>query len=332
MSCAIEHLRVDRLASVPEAGPYAVGESPVWHAAQDALYWVDITGKRIVRHVIETGRRTHWAIPEQVGCIAFDGAGSVLAAMESGLFAVQLYEPPAGALEAHASLQALASPRFRCQGMRFNDGRCDRQGRFLAGTMVMDMSLGLAAGELLRHDAAARTLVPVVDGLIVQNGLAWSPDGRTMYLSDSHPSRRLIWTFDYDVDAGVPHSRRVFADLNRYVGRPDGATVDEAGGYWICANDGAALLRFAPDGRLDRQIALPAAKPAMCAFGGKRLDTLYVTTIRPAGASAGEYDGHVLALHVGIGGIPEPVLGDCLPRTLPGDPIAGSGTAPGLDP
>jgi sugar lactone lactonase YvrE len=189
--------------------------------------------------------------------------------------------------------------------MRFNDGRCDRQGRFWAGTMVQDMSQANPAGALFRFDANGELSAPVVDGLITQNGLAWSADGTTMYLSDSHPSRRLIWAFDFDVESGTPHNRRVFADLHDYVGRPDGAAVDADGCYWTCANDAGVLLRFTPQGKLDRQIAVPAVKPSMCAFGGREFDTLYVTSIRPA-SGATEDDGCVFAVRAGVSGLSEP--------------------------
>jgi len=189
--------------------------------------------------------------------------------------------------------------------MRFNDGRCDRQGRFWSGTMVMDMAAAIPDGVLYRFDANGVLSAPVVDALITQNGLAWSPDGTTMYLSDSHPLRRLIWAFDYDAETGEPRNRRVFADLNHHAGRPDGAAVDADGCYWICANDAGLLLRFTPQGKLDRQIAVPAVKPAMCAFGGRDLDTLFVTSIRP-GTGATEHDGHVFAVRPGVSGLPEP--------------------------
>ncbi|MGF6932917.1 sugar lactone lactonase YvrE [Paraburkholderia sp. UCT70] len=287
--------------------PAATGESPVWRAAEQALYWVDIPAKKIVRGSFETGKRTEWLLPEQVACIAFDHAGTVLAGCETGLFALTLADASKAASgePLTASLRKLAAPEFPHGGMRFNDGRCDRQGRFWAGTMVMDMAAAIPGGALYCFDEKGVLSAPVVDSLITQNGLGWSPDGTTMYLSDSHPLRRLIWAFDYDVDTGEPRNRRVFADLHHYSGRPDGAAVDADGCYWICANDAGLLLRFTPQGKLDRQVPVPAIKPAMCAFGGRDLDTLFVTSIRPANG-ASEHDGHVFALRPGVSGLPEP--------------------------
>jgi sugar lactone lactonase YvrE len=297
-----------RVERVEAAGhrPAQVGESPVWRTAEQALYWVDIPARKIVRLQLDSAERAEWLLPEQVACIAFDRHGTVLAGCESGLFAIALSEPGSGAEPVAAATRRLAAPSFPCDGMRFNDGRCDRQGRFWSGTMVMDMAAANPAGALYRFDEHGVLSAPVVDALITQNGLAWSPDGATMYLSDSHPSRRLIWAFDYDVDTGAPRNRRVFADLHHHAGRPDGAAVDADGCYWTCANDAGLLLRFTPAGKLDRQIAVPAAKPSMCAFGGRDLDTLFVTSIRPA-ANAGEADGHLFAVRagVGVGGLPE---------------------------
>ncbi|PMS15178.1 gluconolactonase [Trinickia dabaoshanensis] len=298
----------------------AVGESPVWRASQRALYWVDIPAQAIVRYELTRARRTRWTLPERVGCIAFDAVGTVLAALETGLFAVELGEVETEGQSANhenanehigtATIRRLARVEHDAECMRFNDGRCDRQGRFWAGTMVQDATQPHPAGKLYRYGAQTGLSAPIVAGLCTQNGLAWSPDGRTMYLSDSHTSSRLIWAFDYDVDDGLPTNRRVFADLHDYAGRPDGAAIDADGCYWTCANDAGLLLRFTPDGRLDRKLALPAAKPSMCAFGGDGLDTLFVTTICPN--PVGEHDGYVFALHPGVRGLPEPEFGGTL--------------------
>ena len=295
--------RVERVEAAGQA-PAAVGESPVWRVAEQALYWVDIPAQKIVRLRLDSGELSEWVLPEKVACIAFDRRGTVLAGCESGLFAVTLGESSGHGEAAPVTTRKLAAPDFACDDMRFNDGRCDRQGRFWAGTMVQDMAAARPAGALYRFDERGVLSAPVVDALITQNGLGWSPDGSTMYLSDSHPLRRQIWAFDYDVETGEPRNRRVFADLNQHAGRPDGAAVDADGCYWICANDAGLLLRFTPQGKLDRQIAVPATKPAMCAFGGGDLATLFVTSIRPANAS--EHDGHLFAVRPGVTGLAEP--------------------------
>jgi sugar lactone lactonase YvrE len=222
--------------------------------------------------------------------------------MESGIFELQTEG---------AALQTklLAPVAHASQNMRFNDGRCDRQGRFWAGTMQMDMGLASTAGALYRFDAAG--LQMVIDGLITPNGLGFSPDGRTLYLSDSHPSVQSIWAFDYDTESGMPSKRRLFVDMNAFPGRPDGAAVDADGCYWICGNDAGLIHRFTPAGKLDRSLAVPVKKPAMCAFGGAGLDTLFVTSIRPGGdvdLSDQPLAGSVFALRPGVRGLPEPAF------------------------
>ncbi len=294
----------------------ATGESPVWRAAEEALYWTDIPAAVLHRWSARNGARSQWSAPEMVACMAAWAGepGRWIAGMESGLFALDLPEGPdlpetGGALSA----RCLAGAPHAAAGMRFNDGRCDRQGRFIAGTMLLDMAAAAPVGAVYRFGrqelAAGRAEDLGLGPLIVPNGIAFSPDGRTMYLSDSHPQVQKIWAFDYDTGTGTPHRRRLFVDMAPLPGRPDGAAVDVDGGYWICGNDAGLVHRFTPDGRLDRSLAVPVKKPAMCAFGGPRLDTLFVTTIRPGGGadlSDQPLAGGVFALHPGTQGLPEP--------------------------
>ncbi|ELX12693.1 SMP-30/gluconolaconase/LRE-like region-containing protein [Janthinobacterium sp. HH01] len=281
-----------------------VGESPTWSVAESAWYWVDIPARRVWRLDGATGASRYWTTTEMVACVAAKAGGGLIAGMETGIFSLELGE-------AEAAVQTkLAAPAAGLgAGMRFNDGRCDRQGRFWSGTMFMDMSAARAIGELYRYDVARGISAPVVSELITQNGLAFSPDGRTMYLSDSHPARRMVWAFDYDIDHGVPSGRRVFADMSTYAGRPDGAAIDSEGCYWICGNDGGCVLRFTPDGKLDRRIDVPMLKPAMCAFGGKDLDTLLVTSIVSGKPEDAEWGGAVVLLRPGVKGVAETPFG-----------------------
>jgi len=282
----------------------ATGESPLWHAGQQAWYWVDIPARRIWRMAHAGGALRHWQAPEMVACIAASHDGALVAGMESGIHHLTLRED--GGVD--ASLLGAPPVAELGEGMRFNDGRCDRQGRFWSGTMFMDMGAARAVGGLYRYSREGGLHGPVVSNLLTQNGLAWSPDGRTMYLSDSHPQRRLVWAYDYDIDAGLPHGERVFLDLAGQKGRPDGAAVDADGCYWTCANDGGVIQRYTPDGKLDREIALPMAKPSMCAFGGPDMKTLLVTSIDP-GNGADRDAGAVLLLRPGVQGLAETPFG-----------------------
>ncbi|MBN8748075.1 6-deoxy-6-sulfogluconolactonase [Xylophilus ampelinus] len=283
------------------------GESPVWSIAEQALYWVDIPGRALHRWSAEG--HMHWATAEMPACIAPRAGrpGEWLAGMESGIFTLSGFGAAGGTPLRAGRVAGVAHART---GMRFNDGRCDRQGRFWAGTMLMDMAAAARVGVLYRHDAGGGEPAAVLGDFIVPNGLGFSPDGRTMYLSDSHPSVQTVWAFDYDPDTGTPSRRRVFADMTALPGRPDGAAVDADGCYWICGNDAGLVHRFTPEGRLDRSVPVPVKKPAMCAFGGRQLDTLFVTSIRPGGDLSDQpLAGGVFAFRAGAQGLPEPPFG-----------------------
>ena len=282
-----------------------VGESPVWDGARQCLWWVDIPGQALWCWHGASGRARHWPTPEQTGCIALAAGSEALphgqwvAAMETGVARLTPRD------DGSVGCEWIARINQPDAGMRFNDGRCDRQGRLRAGTMVMDMSLARAAGSLYALDG--RQLRPLQAGFITPNGMAFSPDGRTMYLSDSHPQVQTVWAYDYDTDSGTPRNGRVLIDFKPLPGRPDGAAVDADGGYWVCGNDAGLVHRFTPDGRLDRSLPVPVKKPAMCAFGGTGLDTLFVTSIRPGGDLSDQpLAGGVFALRPGVRGLDEP--------------------------
>ncbi|NBT55164.1 MAG: SMP-30/gluconolactonase/LRE family protein [Betaproteobacteria bacterium] len=257
-----------------------VGESPVWSVTEQALYWGDIEGRRIHRWDGAAGTVQSWHTPERVGCIVLSARGGLVAAMESGVFEVTLLAPPA--------LRAT----------------------LLVGiTHPMDMGLASPVGAVFCLDEAG--LSPArVDGLITPNGMAFSPDGRCYYLSDSHPSVQKIWAFDLDPANGAVSQRRGFIDMSPLPGRPDGAAVDEQGNYWICGNDAGLVHCFSPQGQLLRSVPVPVAKPSMCAFGGPDLRTLFVASILPATVSADQpgLNGAVFALDCGATGLPEPVF------------------------
>lgn len=282
----------------------SVGESPVWSERHHGLFWVDIPGRRLWFWSQSSGQTRSWEVPEMLGCVALQAGsedaawGRWVAGMETGIGLLTPSE------DGSIAVEMLAQVRHSDKDMRFNDGRCDRQGRFWAGTMVMNMGLAASKGNLYRFDGSLQS---VLKGFITPNGLAFSPDGRTMYLSDSHPSVQAIWEYDYDVDSGVPSNRRLFVDMTNMPGRPDGAAIDQDGCYWICGNDAGLVHRFTPSGKLDLSISVPVKKPTMCAFGGADMKTLFVTSLRPAGDLSDQpLAGGVFACNLTVGGIAEP--------------------------
>jgi sugar lactone lactonase YvrE len=278
-----------------------VGESPLWSAREAAWYWVDIVQRRIWRFDPASGETKCWTCAEMVACMAQCSDGGFIAGMETGIFRLNLGENVGASL--------LASPdNLEAGAMRFNDGRCDRQGRFWSGTMWMDSAAASPVGKLYRYSAGGLA-GPFADGLLTQNGLGWSPDGCTMYLSDSHPMSQQVWAYDYDTETGMPSNRRGFIDMREHPGRPDGAAIDIDGCYWTCANDAGLLLRFTPEGKLDRKIELPMAKPTMCSFGGPGLDTLMVTSIAAGQPAIDEWAGATLLLRPGVQGVAETLFG-----------------------
>jgi sugar lactone lactonase YvrE len=281
----------------------AVGESPVWDQRDQHLYWVDIDGASIYR-LEHDGSIKSWRLPEKVGCIAPHAGVGWIAAMQSTVRRIHLHDDGRYKDEVLARVQHATSP------MRFNDGRCDRQGRFWAGTMFEDTQAGNTSGRLYRYTGAKGLQFSGIDGLVVTNGLAWSPDGRTMYLADAWRGSRLIWAFDYDTATGTPGNRRVFVDMHAHVGRPDGAAIDTEGCYWICSADGGCVLRFDPSARLVGRIDVPVKKPTMAAFGGPHLDTLYITSIRPKNIDLSDQPlaGGLFVARPGVSGLVEPAF------------------------
>ena len=279
-----------------------VGECPVWSAAEQALYWVDIEGKRIHRFDWQSKTQQTWSTPERVGCIALvAGSQCVVAAMETGIFELELLS------NKQTSARLLATVQHPTPNMRFNDGRCDSQGRFWVSTMCMDMAAAKQVGAVYcldEHGLGA----PKVEGLITPNGMAFSPDGTTYYLSDSHPTVQKIWAFDFDSAEGSIANGREFVDMNVYPGRPDGAAVDMDGNYWICANDAGRIHQFSPQGQLLVSLDVPVSKPAMCAFGGPGMNILFVTSIQPAAAVGTEegLSGAVFSVELNVKGQVEP--------------------------
>jgi sugar lactone lactonase YvrE len=239
-----------------------LGEGPVWVASEQALYWVDIKGRKIFR-LGEDGELSQWPTPFRVGSIAPRASGGFIAGTDEGIAQLDLKS---------GKLDLLFNPEESLPGNRFNDGKVDRSGRFWAGTM--DDSERQASGTLYRFEPDLS--VSAVDGgYKVTNGPAFSPDGARMYHNDS--ARQLTYVFDLD-DAGNPANRRVFLEFGEGDGYPDGMTVDAEGCLWIAFWDGSVIRRYAPQGDLLETIGMPVTRPTSCTFGGPDLDRLYVTS------------------------------------------------------
>ena len=287
---------------VAVASASLLGESPFWHPRDNVLWWCDIPGRRLNRFAPDTGALDHWSFECEPSACAPHVDGSLLLAMRDGLWR---FDPATG------QRKRLAKPPYDTATERFNDGKCDPQGRFWVGTIFEPRDAPRAA----LYCWAEHELVRRAAGATVGNGLAWSPNGRTLYWSDT--KAHTVYAFDHDPASGELSGRRVFAQfatraegqpLDTYGGRPDGAAVDAEGCYWVAMFEGQRLLRLTPEGDVAREVRLPVRCATMPAFGGPDLKTLYITTARekrPAAELADQpWAGCVLALDVDVPGLP----------------------------
>ena len=276
----------------------SLGECPLWSAAEQVLYWVDINAPSLNRFDPGTGGNTVMPMPESIGCFALRRDGGFVVALRGGFWL-------AGA--DGTLTRKVADAPYDPTHHRFNDGRCDPQGRFLAGYMNEARDAKTAA--LVRLDPDF-TQTRVLEGMTISNGLAFSPDGRTMYHADT--PTQTIRAYDYDAAAGMPTNPRVLARFSEEGDRPDGAAVDRDGCYWTAFYRGGKVLRIAPEGRVLAEFTVPAMCPTMCAFGGRDLKTLYVTSARQT-RDADELarlpaSGSLFSMAVDVPGLPEPAF------------------------
>jgi sugar lactone lactonase YvrE len=249
--------------------PGQLSEGPRWDEERQELLWVDILGRGFHRATLAADggpdQVRSMALDRHVGAVApVAGGGYVLAAGQGFLF-----------VDDDGSVRDLAQPEAGRADVRMNDGACDPQGRFWAGTMAYDESPGAGALYRLELDGRCST---VLTGMTISNGIGWSPDGATMYLSDSGTG--LVEAFDFDGDTGAIGGRRTLVQVDRPGAAPDGLTVDEEGDVWVGLYGGWAVERYRPDGSLRGSVDIPAAQATSCAFGGPDLSTLFVTTGR----------------------------------------------------
>jgi sugar lactone lactonase YvrE len=244
-----------------------LGEGPIWDAETQMLYWVDIYGQAFYRFAPATGSLRKTAVGVMVGVLAPRAAGGLVLATERGF---ALWD------ESSAALTPLAAPADEHPETRFNDGAVDPAGRFWAGTMLEDSGdWNPAPGNLYRLDPD-HTLHRVDSGFAVSNGIGWSLDWKTMYFTDS--PRQVIYAYDYDLLTGAIENRRPFIQTPGEASVPDGLTVDSEGCIWSARWGGWRIIRYDPQGKKEREIALPVQYPTSCAFGGAALDELYITS------------------------------------------------------
>ncbi len=239
-----------------------LGEGPIWDARSGRLVWIDILGRRIHRTHPASGLTESIETPSQVGSVAVRAGGGFVAALADGFWVAD----PGGAWRQLATVEADRPD------LRFNDGKCDPSGRFWAGSMAHDARPGAGALYRLEPDG---TVSRALAGVTISNGLAWSPDGRTMYYIDT-PTQRVD-ALSFDLVTGAVSGRRSIVRIPADMGSPDGMTVDAEGGLWIALWGGSAVHRYV-DGRLAQVVRLPVSQPTSCAFGGPDLDELYITS------------------------------------------------------
>ncbi len=278
-------------------GPAALGEGPMWHVQQQKLYWIDIAKPTL--HELDPNNNEHrsWKMPDIIGAIAPRANGGLVASMGDSVVGIDL---PSGEI---TPIVKVISGRG---DLRLNDGKCDRLGRYWIGVANLDVKH--PKGGLFRLNPDGQ-LTQMESGITISNGLGWSPDNKTFYYTNG--LEYIIYQYDFDLETGEISNRRTFVKLEKSEVEPDGLTVDSEGFVWAAQYNGGKIVRYSPNGTIDREIIIPVKRPTSCIFGGANLDRLYVTSCSrditetttlppPAGA--------LFAIDVGIKGLPEPVF------------------------
>lgn len=273
-----------------------LGESALWDGRR--FYWVDITGRRVHAKDWPDGPTLTLAMPDQVGSVALRAGGGLVAALRH---AIAFCDVDRGTVEIVCKLES------DLPGNRLNDGAVDGGGRFWVGSM--DLAESAPTGSFYRLDPDL-TVTRAFGGIVCSNGPAWSPDGRTMYHVDS--TRRLIRAYDADPATGELGAGRIFVSDEGEEWYPDGVTVDAEGGVWNCKWDGSRIVRYGPDGTVDRVLPVPVPRPTRCAFVGPDRTALAVTSARTglsaAALAEAPLSGRVLLLDPGARGLATPAF------------------------
>jgi sugar lactone lactonase YvrE len=265
-----------------------LGESPVWHAEAEELLWVDIRNALLYRWSSRSGNTTTIHVGHAVSAVAPRASGGYIVATRLGY----------GTVDEGGAFEVLSPVESDLAEHRMNDGKCDRQGRFWAGTMSERHEPG--AGSLYRLDRGG-SVARVLEGVTISNGLDWSPDDTTMYYVDSLAGS--LDAFDFDAQSGEVTRRRRLVEIDRSLGLADGIAVDVDGCIWVALHSGGAVHRYSPSGALLARLELPVAIVTSCAFGGSDLRDLYITTaVRPDAAE--KLAGAVFRYSTGVQGFP----------------------------
>jgi L-arabinonolactonase len=274
-----------------------LGECATWCARRGRLYWVDIEGKRLERYDPRDGKHLTWTMPERLACFALcEDERTLLLGLESRL---AFFDLETGAIDTIIEVEPGVPTRL-------NDGRCDRQGRFVFGTKYEGQPMQAIGGFYrLNHDLTLERLP--LPAPAISNSIAFSPDGSTMYYCDT-PTRE-IQACDYGAD-GTIANQRIFVTLSDDTGAPDGSTVDADGGLWNAQWGGERVVRYGPDGLETERVKIPTAQPSCVTLGGALLDTLYVTSAREEmdeeTLAREPHAGGVFSVRVGRQGLEEP--------------------------
>ena len=282
-------IRTSRPCSFDVAVPHqaSLGEGPVWIADRSELIWVDIDQAHLHSYFPAADAHESIDLDRQVSSVAPRSAGGLVVTVREGFAALG---------DAGSRLIAPVEPGD--PGTRMNDGACDRAGRYWAGTMCLD---GEARAALYRLDPDLG-LTRVLSGVSVSNGIAWSPDDKSMYYVDT--GTRSVDVFDFDGETGGLAARRALIDVPPAWGKPDGIAVDDDGCIWVALWGGGAVHRYTPGGRLDMRLELPVSQVTGCCFGGGDRATLFVTTAARGVSQDDRLAGALFACRPGVAGPP----------------------------
>ncbi len=271
-----------------------LGECVLWCERTERVLWTDIPGATLHALHPASGRRAQWAMPEPLASFALtEQADRLLLGLASQL---AFFDLASGVLTPICAVEAGLATRV-------NDGRCDRQGRFVFGTMSVSAPR-TRSGAYYRLGPGRRLERLALPACAIANSICFSPDGATMYYCDS--PQRTIGCCDYDPASGAIGNARLFAALDGAAGEPDGSCIDADGYLWNAQWGAARVVRYAPDGSVERVLASPALQPSCPAFGGPGLDVLYVSSARVDMAAPGVHDGALFQLRMaGVRGLPE---------------------------